>query len=156
MPLHERPEALQELPLAVQVRRHDHTGLGTGCRGDAGRACLGLLHDRIRSRAGVLEHAPRLGVEIEGRGIERCTLAPQLHQLGLESLELLGDLVEELVDVALVVAAEGDPELLALHVRGGEAPAGLAAEPARRGSVLVLHGCPHLFNNRAPRAGPRG
>ena len=117
-------QALEELPLLGEERGHGprvpspaghrdpmRRGPGPGVRQDA----AGLLPSPSEDALGLCGSG-----QVQPGGPGELQLLPEALRLGMEAGHLLGHLVEELVDLPLVVSAEGQAELLLLDVHRGD------------------------------------
>ena len=118
---------------------------GDGCRGGRLGHSAGRPGRSRRPAPGLLDD--RLGLPLRRRRRARgpagvLQLLPQPLVLLVHLRQRLGHLVEELVDVPLVVSAEGQTEDLLLHVGGvrRSAPAPRAAAPRRSRSPFPARG----------------
>src|SRR5581483_5475895 len=141
---------------SVAGRRRPELGLANDCRGLLAGSAQDLLRLRLGARQSLRRIGRRrLGVSCCLGGRERAGSESGLTAQALVLLDVGGQLlrheVEERVDVTLVVATEGEAELLLLHVHRRETRSrmALSAEPDGFGLLLLLpHGPPHLAPER--------
>src|SRR5918994_557513 len=149
--LYEGAEALQELTLGVQERRHRRSSVAGRARCNRGCLLLRAANDRgcllPRAREDRFRLVRRIRITNGRQAAGPATSGPKAFVLLDVRGEVLGDSIEEGIDVALVVTAEREPELDLLHVGGRETPGAGCRLPF--GFLLPAHGLPPLRRRRA-------